>query len=185
MNTYLERATAYVRETIRKYNISNPEEIREYFDNELFANNGEFLEEKVPIDEIKARVKADKDHVYEAYMNYTDASYERMWKDFMEENWELFDFCARRYALFLAADNVATEEMEKEEKNMKNNKLLVDIIDVFDDFLETKGIEIPNPEKDDDPNCGTQIYGTDFDNMMEEIREVLATHDINIADDWG
>lgn len=50
------------------------------------------------------------------------------------------------------------------------------IIDFLEDFLEEKGITIPNPEKDEDPDDENTaiIYGTDYGNIAFCIEETLA-----------
>ena len=50
--------------------------------------------------------------------------------------------------------------------------VLIDIIEVFEDFLDRKGIVIPNDEKDDDPGA-SNIYGTDFGALSEDIEQSL------------
>lgn len=52
-------------------------------------------------------------------------------------------------------------------------ELLMEIIEVFEDFLDEKGIEIQNPEKDEDPDGAANIYGTDYGNLEETVAEVL------------
>ena len=46
------------------------------------------------------------------------------------------------------------------------------IIDLFEDFLEEKGIVIPNPEKDDDEDPAI-IYGSDYGVLQDGIEEAL------------
>lgn len=54
------------------------------------------------------------------------------------------------------------------------------IIDIFDDFLEEKGICIENPEKDEaedsgqDPEGLAIIYGTDYGNLQTQLEDVMA-----------
>lgn len=45
-------------------------------------------------------------------------------------------------------------------------------IDIFEDFLEEKGIDIPNDEKDDSDNPAI-IYGTDYGYLSDRIEELL------------
>lgn len=49
------------------------------------------------------------------------------------------------------------------------------IIDTFEDFLEEKGIDIPNDEKDDrdDPDSAAIIYGTDYGNLQSALEELM------------
>lgn len=51
--------------------------------------------------------------------------------------------------------------------------LLCDIIETFEDFLEDKGIDIPNIEKEDNPEGAANIYGTDYGNLETEIADIL------------
>lgn len=46
------------------------------------------------------------------------------------------------------------------------------IVDIFEDFLEEKGIEIPNDEHEGDEGEAI-IYGNDFDLLMERITETI------------
>ena len=55
--------------------------------------------------------------------------------------------------------------------------LLADIVDVFDDFLDAKGIDIPNEDRDDDP-CASNIYGCDFANLCDGVEEILIRYGI-------
>ncbi|MBQ7416583.1 MAG: hypothetical protein IJV18_00585 [Acidaminococcaceae bacterium] len=51
------------------------------------------------------------------------------------------------------------------------------IIDIFEDFLDEKGIVIENPERDEDPNIDPEesanIYGSDYGALEDEIKELL------------
>lgn len=52
------------------------------------------------------------------------------------------------------------------------NNRIMEIIDVFEEFLEDKNIKIPNKERDD--NEGTAIiYGDDYYNLEEAIKHIL------------
>lgn len=61
--------------------------------------------------------------------------------------------------------------------------LTAEIIDIFEDFLEEKGIVIENDEKAEaiakaeDPETICNIYGTDFGNLRDSIESLLI--------DWG
>ena len=46
------------------------------------------------------------------------------------------------------------------------------IIEVFENFLEEKGIDIPNPEKEGDDGAAI-IYGTDYGELESRIENVL------------
>lgn len=47
------------------------------------------------------------------------------------------------------------------------------IVDVFEDFLDEKGIEIENSEKDGDEGDAI-IYGSDYDEIAEGIKEIIS-----------
>ena len=49
------------------------------------------------------------------------------------------------------------------------------IIDIFEDFLEEKGINIENDEKNDrdDPESAAIIYGTDYGQLQSDIESTL------------
>ena len=59
---------------------------------------------------------------------------------------------------------------------------VIAIIEIFEDFLEERGVEIPTSvqemkENDDYEGNSARIYGTDFADLEERIADVL---DINI-----
>lgn len=46
------------------------------------------------------------------------------------------------------------------------------LIDAFEDFLESKGISIDNPEKEDSDNPAI-LYGTDYGQIQDELEDTL------------
>lgn len=64
-----------------------------------------------------------------------------------------------------------------------NNNLLKAIIETFEDFLEEKGIDIPNPDKEDDSGASI-IYGMDFGCLLGELRDTLSYFGIDCEDSW-
>ena len=56
-------------------------------------------------------------------------------------------------------------------------EFLGQIIDIFEDFLEEKGIEIPNEERDDSDNPAI-IYGTDYGNLSDELENLMVAWDV-------
>lgn len=56
--------------------------------------------------------------------------------------------------------------------------MLCEIIETFEDLLEEYGIEIPNPEKQerDDPDCASNIYGSDYGFLEERITQILTDY---------
>ena len=45
-------------------------------------------------------------------------------------------------------------------------------IEVFEEFLEERGIDVPNDEKDGDPDAST-IYGSDYGELSDRIESLL------------
>lgn len=66
---------------------------------------------------------------------------------------------------------------------MANNEYLIcrenvpefvgEIIDVFEDFLDVKGIHIFNEEREDDDPYAAHIYGSDYDSLEFEIKRII------------
>lgn len=46
-------------------------------------------------------------------------------------------------------------------------------IDVFEDFLDSKGICIDNADRDEDDDNAAIIYGDDYDILADEILSIL------------
>lgn len=46
------------------------------------------------------------------------------------------------------------------------------IIEVFEDFLDRRGISVPNDEKEQDPDAST-IYGTDYGELESNLEDLL------------
>lgn len=55
-------------------------------------------------------------------------------------------------------------------------QMIEDIIESFEDFLTRKGIDIPNDEKDDDPDASL-IYGSDYGDLQDDLEYILAAYD--------
>ena len=53
-----------------------------------------------------------------------------------------------------------------------NQELIGSIIDIFDDFLEAKGIDLQNPEKEESENPAV-FYGTDYGIVQSELEDLL------------
>ena len=56
--------------------------------------------------------------------------------------------------------------------NSQRMETIAQFIDIFDDFLDWKGVDIPNDERDDDP-CASNIYGTDYGNLSDRLEHLL------------
>ena len=65
------------------------------------------------------------------------------------------------------------------------NNFLVAIIDELEDFFDSKGIVIPNAERDaQDSDGGANIWGDDFDYIMTMLRDTCANYGIVVEDRW-
>lgn len=74
--------------------------------------------------------------------------------------------------------------MAKQMSNIDKKVLAEQIIDVFEEFLNEYGINIPNPEKEDkdiNPDEISNIYGYDCEYIEEKVIQVLKDFDL-IAD---
>jgi hypothetical protein len=48
------------------------------------------------------------------------------------------------------------------------------IIDIFEDFLEDEGIDIPNPEKDEDDELNEAIiYGSHYGRLQDDLEALV------------
>ena len=51
------------------------------------------------------------------------------------------------------------------------------IIDIFEDFLDEKGVTLESPERDDemesDDDSVTNIYGSDYDSISDSLEALL------------
>ena len=71
------------------------------------------------------------------------------------------------------------EEDDDEEENDDRHDTIAAIIEAFEDFLDEKGIVIPNTDKDDaisdgqEPESICNIYGTDYGILYDRIESIL------------
>lgn len=51
------------------------------------------------------------------------------------------------------------------------------IIDIFEDFLDEKGVTLEQPERDDEielnGDCAANIYGSDYDSISNSLETLL------------
>ena len=67
---------------------------------------------------------------------------------------------------------VGEKELPATDPHTRRLEDLALIIEIFEDFLDEKGIVIPNDEKDQDPDA-SNIYGTDYGNLSDDIESLL------------
>ncbi len=53
------------------------------------------------------------------------------------------------------------------------NPYKADIIEIFEEFLEERGIDVPNPEKAEDDEACSIVYGSDFAELMDMLTDPL------------
>lgn len=82
-----------------------------------------------------------------------------------------FDATVDEYELWFM-DEEEHEQQEKDRAHSERMALLGRIIEVFEDFLDEKGIRIPNEDRPDDPDAAN-IYGMDYGWLSNEIEELL------------
>ena len=58
-------------------------------------------------------------------------------------------------------------------KEENQNELIGQIVDIFEDFLEDRNVEIPNEERNKDTDNPAIIYGSDYGQLQEELLELL------------
>ncbi len=75
--------------------------------------------------------------------------------------------------------------MEEKKTFMLSREAVACIVDIFEDFLDKKGVCIENSERDDDNlENGANIYGKDFDVLMEDIIDSLSHSGITVPDTY-
>lgn len=64
-----------------------------------------------------------------------------------------------------------------DEKDSQLAEFKGQLIDIFEDFLDERGIVIPNPERDEDkdldPEEAANIYGSDYDELADKLMDRL------------
>ena len=57
-------------------------------------------------------------------------------------------------------------------------EFLGQIIDIFEDFLEERGVMFPNDERDQDPDNAAIIYGADYGDLQDELTALMIGWDL-------
>jgi len=55
---------------------------------------------------------------------------------------------------------------------------ICEFIEAFEEFLDEKGIVIPNDEKEQDPESASNIYGTDYGILSDKIEALLIRYGV-------
>ena len=68
----------------------------------------------------------------------------------------------------------------------KREGIVDGIIDLFENFLEEKGVRIENSERDEqDPEAGANLWGDDYDYVADGIVDTLNGNGICVASDYN
>jgi hypothetical protein len=81
--------------------------------------------------------------------------------------------CSTRGSLEDIIHEVRDELPPKLMTNSERLETLGCIIELFEDFLDEKGIVIPNDEKDESPDSASNIYGTDYGTLSDRLEHLL------------
>lgn len=81
--------------------------------------------------------------------------------------------CSTRGTLKDILEEVRDELPPKYMSNTERLETLGCIIELFEDFLDEKGIVIPNDEKEQEPDSASNIYGTDYGNLSDRLEHLL------------
>lgn len=106
-----------------------------------------------------------------SYSYLTEAEYDNTLKILCKT--DPLEICRRFYNLGQNDPKIKTEDVPE---------LVGQVIDTFEDFLDKRGIIIPNKERDEnenlDPENSANIYGEDYDELDKEIRSTLTNWNI-------
>ena len=61
--------------------------------------------------------------------------------------------------------------------NSKRLEIICEFIEAFEDFLDARGINVPNEEKAETPDAST-IYGTDYGELSSQIEALLIRYGV-------
>lgn len=97
-------------------------------------------------------------------------------EEFIEEHSDAFDLI--RFVLFDTNTFDIYNDVISKKAICRNDlpEFIGNIIDIFEDFLENKGITIENDEREDSDDC--ILYGTDYGYLQDKIQETLKYWDI-------
>lgn len=90
----------------------------------------------------------------------------------VEDLFRLFFDPAKKEWVYEKAELIFPSDCLPAVKSEDRAELRGELVDVVEDFLEEKGIDIPNDEKDDDENAAI-IYGSDYDQIANGLENVL------------
>lgn len=74
--------------------------------------------------------------------------------------------------------NGGYHDAEPKSENTERLETIADFIETFEDFLDEKGVVIPNDEKEESPDSASNIYGTDYGILSDRIEELLVRYGV-------
>ena len=80
-------------------------------------------------------------------------------------------------------DSFSFREVTDEVSPKLNLHFPAAIIDMFEDFLEEKGVQIENAERNGDEGEAI-LYGSDYDQLSAGIIDICEKHGISVEDSW-
>lgn len=99
----------------------------------------------------------------------------------MDGYYERFD----RYDSDVCEKFITAYEKAKVGRKKIRRETVAAIIDTFEDFLDEKKVRIENADRDaEDSDNQANIYGEDFDKLMNQIIEILAEERVDVPDTY-
>jgi len=75
-------------------------------------------------------------------------------------------------------DAESNAPMPSPDENAERLAIICEFIEAFEDFLDEKGVVIPNDEKEQDPESACNIYGTDYGSLSDRIESLLIRYGV-------
>lgn len=85
--------------------------------------------------------------------------------------------------ILLATDRIGNKSFISAKKNIVVNdddrlQIVCEFVEAFEDFLDERGIDIPNDEKEQSPDSASTIYGTDFGDLCDRMDHLLTVYGV-------
>lgn len=61
--------------------------------------------------------------------------------------------------------------------------IVQEILEIFEDYLEEKGVEINNPERAES-DTAAQLYGTEYGDLENKITNLITTYPCDVEAGW-
>lgn len=130
---------------------------------------------------IKKKEYTFKDVVLGNVFEYSGDIYLKLDTSDVDNNAYNFNTCRFTTLSDGAVTPIEAELVIRDTKNMVNQndktELIGGIIDIFEDFLDEKGVTLESPERDDemelDGDNAANIYGSDYDSISDSLEALL------------